>query len=99
MQVETEIQETVTQPPAPPHNCPFYGRHMADLRPGAESALASLSIDPPVIPVPFILIDQRGNECALIRRAYYPCQEEVAKRPIDWRTCNLIQQDVMIDAL
>jgi hypothetical protein len=99
VQVETETQGTATQTPTPPHNCPFYGRHMRTLMPGADTTLASLPIDPPVILPPFILIDQRGNGCALIHRAYYPCQEEIAKRPVDWQTCHLIQQDVMTDAL
>jgi hypothetical protein len=57
------------------HNCPFYGRYMA-----------FLGLVPGTV-VPFNLIRQGGNQCALIADRQAPCREQMAERPVDWRTC------------
>lgn len=55
-------------------NCPFYGHHLY--------AASSKIVDPP-----FYLISSRGNQCAVVQSAIAPCQMEVEKKPVDWRTC------------
>jgi hypothetical protein len=67
-------------------NCPFYGRHM----------LIWPDLDQPETLAPFHLIDQHGNECALIIGAYSPCAEEITGRPVDWHTCVIVQQGLFL---
>lgn len=59
-------------------NCLFYGR-----------ALAQNFLDD--APQPFLLIDSRGNQCALVTRAHAPCRMEIEQHPIDWETCPLVK--------
>jgi hypothetical protein len=66
------------------HNCPFYGRYMA-----------FLGLVPGTV-VPFNLIRQGGNQCALIADRHEPCREQMAERPVDWRTCPLVQDSVCV---
>lgn len=56
-------------------NCPFYGRSLAE---SAEFG----GICPP-----FLLIDTKGNQCALIQSAHSPCRMEMAGQPVEWRAC------------
>lgn len=56
------------------HNCPFYGRHM-------------FIPQPPGRGLPFILINQSGNQCALVVSSYAPCIFTEAQAEIDWKTC------------
>jgi len=39
---------------------------------------------------PFALIDQKGNQCALITTSFSPCQREIAGQTIDWRLCQRV---------
>lgn len=55
------------------HNCPFYGRHMTDGRHMTENR--------------FLLIDQNGNQCAIVKDAYAPCFMEIEGNTPDWKTC------------
>ena len=57
-------------------NCPFYGRHFHAT---------------PDAPSPFMLIDQHGNQCAIVHIAYAPCLMEMEGKEIDWRTCEALQ--------
>ena len=61
----------------PECNCPFYGRHLYP----ANSKI----VEPP-----FLLLDQRGNQCALIVTAFSPCQMEITAQPVDWRACHVV---------
>lgn len=60
------------------NNCPFYGRHLhlGD----RDNAL------------PILLIDSRGNQCALVTTAFAPCRMEIAGRAVDWAECPLIAE-------
>lgn len=66
-------------------NCPFYGRR-----------LVALESEPP-----FLLFNQRGNQCALCTASHSPCDLEIDQRPVDWRACErirAIRDDVDADA-
>lgn len=56
-------------------NCPFYGRALFTSFAGAP--------DRPR----FLLIDSRGNQCALVTDAHSPCMLEIAGQPVEWRDC------------
>ena len=56
-------------------NCPFYGRVLIALPPGGY--------------LPFRLLPQHGNQCALITSSFSPCQREQALEAVDWRTCEI----------
>lgn len=53
-------------------NCPFYGRALF-----AHMAL----------PVKFVLLDTRGNQCAIVTDAHSPCWMEINDQPVDWTVC------------
>jgi hypothetical protein len=57
------------------NNCPFYGHHMY-LRPASSLG-----------PTPFLLLEQGGNQCALMIMSYSPCHMEMSRLPVDWREC------------
>lgn len=59
------------------NNCPFYGHHMY-LRPAGSG------------PTPFLLLEQAGNQCAVVIAAFSPCYMEQNGLPIDWRECPLV---------
>lgn len=40
-------------------------------------------------PIGNILIDSKGNQCALIIRSYSPCKMETLEQTIDWNKCLL----------
>jgi len=67
----------------PETNCPFYGRYMY-----RAPAYAS---------TPFLLLNHRGNQCALIGERFTPCQMETAREPVDWRLCPLARE-LTVDA-
>jgi hypothetical protein len=56
-------------------DCPFYGHHLVKV----EGRL------------PFLRLDQDGNECALIVDAYSPCQMEIDGRDPDWKKCPIVE--------
>lgn len=58
-------------------NCPFYGRHMYRNN--------SLITDPP-----FLLLDSRGNQCALVTSKFAPCIMERDDKGVEWRHCPLL---------
>jgi hypothetical protein len=59
-------------------NCPFYGRALF---------MGILGGKPP-----FVLVDQEGNQCALVMTAYAPCRMEIDGDTPDWRTCLLVRE-------
>ncbi len=40
-----------------------------------------------------ILMDQKGNQCPLIRNSYSPCQMEVNDRTPNWNDCPLNSEE------
>jgi hypothetical protein len=81
------------------NNCPFYGRHMAFMMHLPDLAMmldptTSEMVRPDI--APFNLINQEGNECALITDRFSPCAEEMAGRPVDWHTCELVQHRLCV---
>jgi hypothetical protein len=42
------------------------------------------------------LIEQQGNECAVITTADSPCRMEIDGQEPDWRTCPLLEIDVFV---
>jgi len=76
------------------HNCPFYGRRLAFMMNLPDIAEMFKPHTPEMIRpdiFPFNLLNQSGNECALITGSFSPCAEEMAGRPVDWRTCVLVK--------
>jgi hypothetical protein len=59
------------------NNCPFYGKYL--YRP------------PPHASTPFLLLDQRGNQCALVSEKYAPCYMEINGLAVDWRECPVMK--------
>jgi len=57
-------------------NCPFYGRHL----------FRSFQAEPA-----FLLVDQHGNQCALVTTAYAPCALETQGLPVEWSACSLVE--------
>lgn len=57
-------------------NCPFYGRALVLM--GSSLGRGSL---------PFILLDQSGNQCAIAVSGYIPCLMEVEGETPNWTTC------------
>jgi hypothetical protein len=57
-------------------NCPFYGR-----------ALFSHMI----LPVKFILLDTKSNQCAIVTDKHSPCLLELNHEDVEWRDCPLIK--------
>lgn len=45
---------------------------------------------------PFLLIDQHGNQCAIVTGPY-SCAMEIARLPVDWRDCKLLKETVRPD--
>lgn len=58
-------------------NCPFYGRHLYPA--------SSKIVDPP-----FMLIEQRGNQCGAVVSAHAACQMELDGLTVDWRKCCIV---------
>jgi hypothetical protein len=58
-------------------NCPFYGRYL--FRGPAHAS------------TPFLLLDQRGNQCAVITEALAPCHMEMNNLAVDWRDCPVVR--------
>lgn len=58
------------------NNCPFYGRAM---------------FSNTVVPVKILLLDTRGNQCAIVTDRHAPCWMETSRQPIDWRECPLMK--------
>ena len=58
-------------------NCPFYGRHMYIQGIRGQGH-------------PFLLVEQKGNQCGLIVNSYSPCWMEQNGEPIDWKACPLV---------
>jgi len=40
---------------------------------------------------PFTLIEQGGNQCAIVVDAYSPCKLEIEGRAVDWRMCERVK--------
>ena len=36
---------------------------------------------------PFVLLNSRGNQCAIVVDAFSPCYLEIEGKPVDWRVC------------
>lgn len=51
------------------------------------------------ITAPFLLVDTRGNQCALITDAHSPCAMEIEGREIDWRACPRVAEVRPTEAL
>jgi hypothetical protein len=60
-------------------NCPFYGRALYQTRFAATG------------PQPFVLIDSRGNQCAVVTDSHSPCRMEIHGEVPDWKTCPLVR--------
>lgn len=39
------------------------------------------------VPRAQVLVESQGNQCALVRDAYAPCQMEIEGKPVDWQKC------------
>ena len=63
-------------------NCPFYGRAFVPVAPYVR--------DQP----PFLLLDQHGNQCALIVTSHAPCRMEMEGETPDWQACALVRYAV-----
>ena len=61
-------------------NCPFYGRAIFLAPPSTQRPSP-----------PFVLFDQRGNQCALVTTSHAPCQMEIAGETPDWKACVLVR--------
>jgi len=56
-------------------NCPFYGRHMF------------MSQAPAAGSMPFILMEQNGNQCGLITDRHAACELERDGQAVEWSVC------------
>lgn len=45
---------------------------------------------------PNFLVDQKGNQCALITDSYSPCQMEMGEEEPNWELCPLRRDDIEI---
>ena len=60
-------------------NCPFYGRQMY-----------SAGMFP--VQQPMLLLDTKGNQCALVTISHMPCfMESGMQQEPDWKTCPLVR--------
>jgi hypothetical protein len=75
------------------YNCPFYARYMAFIHLPDIAEMLNPHTREMMRPdvAPFHLVRQDGNQCALITGSFSPCAEEMAGRPVDWRTCVLVK--------
>jgi hypothetical protein len=60
-------------------NCPFYGRTLFTT-PMAQYRL------------PFLLLDTKGNRCALIIDRHAPCRMETDAEELEWKDCPLVRE-------
>jgi hypothetical protein len=60
-------------------NCPFYGRAMY------QTGLIGG-------PRPILLLDTRGNQCAIVTTSHTPCSMEVNGEEPDWKACPLVRE-------
>lgn len=64
-------------------NCPFYGRHLYFANHGPTLG--------------FILLDSKGNQCALVNYSYAPCRMEADGQKVEWSECPLMR-DIRLEA-